>query len=343
MAQQKSKRLVDLLTLLLASRYPVKRAAIQKISGYPKGAEAFHRQFERDKQELRALGFPVREAGAAEDDEGGYVLDRARLRLPDVHLTPEELVALALARRLGGFHALVGGAVRDALGKLGLVAFAGDAAPGVAYAAPAPRAKGEEARLRALELAVAAEHRLRILYQSRAAEQASERELDPYGLFVLGGAWYVVGHDHKSGETRTFRASRIAKLARATKGAGPDFHAPRGFRIERHVEILRLGAVGSDGRRAGNARDAADPGVDVVLRFAAAETWRLEALRGARVKAKRTADGALEARLAGADPDAVVRWVIGLGKGVEIVSPAGLRAEMRRLAERVARAHAGDP
>jgi proteasome accessory factor B len=329
MAQSKSKRLVDLLTLLLASRYPVSRAAIRRVAGYPRGGEAFHRQFERDKQELRALGFPVREAGSAEDDEGGYVLDRARLRLPDVRLTPEEVVALGLARRLGGFHALVGDTVRDALGKLGLVALEGDPAPGVLYAPPNARAKAEETRLRAIESAVANAHRLRILYQSRGADRASERDLDPCGLFVLGGAWYVVGHDHKSGETRTFRTSRIAKLARATRGAGQDFRAPRGFRLERHVERLRLGADGADG------------GTEVVLRFAPAETWRVGRLRGARLRAKKSADGGLEVRLAGADPDAIVRWVIGLGRGVEIASPSALREEARELAERVARAHAG--
>ncbi len=327
MAQSKSKRLVDLLTLLLASRYPVTRAAIKRITGYPKGADAFHRQFERDKQELRGLGFPVRESGAAEDDEGGYVLDRARLRLPDVRLTSEELVALALARRLGGFHALVGGAVREALGKLGLVAFEADAAPGVLYAAPEARAKGEETRLRALESAVAAGHRLRILYQSRAAERPAERDLDPYGMFVLGGAWDVVGHDHKSGETRTFRTSRIAKLARATRGASADFKPPRGFRIERHVEHLRL---------------SGEPGIEAVLRFAPAETWRVGRMKGARVKAKRAADGSLEVRLAGAAPDGVVRWAIGIGKGVELIAPEELRAQARRIAERVARAHAED-
>jgi predicted DNA-binding transcriptional regulator YafY len=328
MAQTKSKRLVDLLTLLLASRYPVSRAAIQRVAGYPKGAEAFHRQFERDKQELRALGFPVREAGAAEDDEGGYVLDRARLRLPDVRLTPEEVVALGLARRLGGFHALLGGAVRDALGKLGLVALEGDPAPGIVYAPPGARATGEEARLRALESAVASGHRVRMSYQSRDADRPSERELDPYGLFVLGGAWYVVGHDHKSGETRTFRTSRIAKLARATRSAAADFRTPRGFKLEQHVERLRLGA--SEGER----------GIDIVLRFAPAETWRVGRLRGAHLHAKKTAEGGLEVKLAGADPYAIVHWALGLGRGVEIVSPTTLRDEMRELAQRAARAHA---
>ena len=59
MARAKSKRLVDLLTLLLSARYPVSRAAIRRLEGYPRGEDAFHRQFERDKAALRELGFPV--------------------------------------------------------------------------------------------------------------------------------------------------------------------------------------------------------------------------------------------------------------------------------------------
>jgi len=119
MARSKSKRLVDLVTLLLQSTYPVSRERIRALEGYPRGEEAFHRQFERDKASLRAMGFPLREVG--DEEEPLYALDRRSLRLREVRFTPEEIVALALARRLAGPHALLGGTVRDALGKLGLL------------------------------------------------------------------------------------------------------------------------------------------------------------------------------------------------------------------------------
>src|SRR5262245_12964934 len=141
MAVSKSRRLVELLTLLLASRYPVSRATIHRLAGYPRGEEAFHRQFERDKAALRELGFPIAEV--SDDEDGGYLLERGRLKLRDVQLTPEETVALALARRLGGLHSLVGGTVRDALGKIGIVG-AGDPVPGVVTTAPPNRSKVEE-------------------------------------------------------------------------------------------------------------------------------------------------------------------------------------------------------
>src|SRR5207253_10136127 len=104
----------------------------------------FHRQFERDKQTLRGLGFPLRDVD--EENGGGYVLERARLRLPDIHLTPDEILALALARRLVGFHALVGGTVRDALGKLGLAPIDADSSREAGCAVPRPRSKAAERR-----------------------------------------------------------------------------------------------------------------------------------------------------------------------------------------------------
>src|SRR5689334_10972092 len=226
MARAKSKRLVDLLTLLLAARYPIARASIRKLEGYPKGEEAFHRQFERDKAALRELGFPIVEVGD-EDRDSGYLLQRQRLKLPDVRLTPEETVALALARRIGGLHALVGGSVRQALGKLGLVGAGPQEAQAVLAVAPPARSKAEEDRLRALETAIARGHRLNLTYRALGSKATTARTVDPYGLYVYGGGWYLVGHDHLRKATRTFRTSRIEKIARALKGTGPDFTAPR--------------------------------------------------------------------------------------------------------------------
>jgi predicted DNA-binding transcriptional regulator YafY len=324
MARAKSKRLVDLLTLLLSARYPVSRASIRKLEGYPKGEEAFHRQFERDKAALRELGFPIVEVGD-EDRDAGYLLQRARLKLPDVQLTPEETVALALARRIGGMHALVGGSVRQALGKLGLVG-AGPEAGAVVAVAPPARSKAEEDRLRLIEGAIARGHRLNLTYRSLGTAEAKARTVDPFGLYVHGGGWYLVGHDHLRKATRTFRTSRIAKVARASKGAGPDFDFPRDFRIEDYVERMLWGGW------KGMVEDA-------VVRFEPSDAWRVERLAGPRVAVKRAPDGGLLVRFQKANPDALLSWVASLGRGVTIEGPAALREEARRSFERVERAH----
>ncbi|HWI71855.1 MAG TPA: YafY family protein [Baekduia sp.] len=43
-----------------------------------------------------------------------------------------------------------------------------------------------------------------------ASGAARTRELDPFGVVVHGGRWYVSARDARSGETRTFRADRFA-------------------------------------------------------------------------------------------------------------------------------------
>ena len=327
MARAKSKRLVDLLTLLLSARYPVSRVSIHALEGYPRGAEAFHRQFERDKAALRELGFPIIEVGD-EDREGGYLLQRARLKLPEVRLTPEETVALALARRIGGLHALVGGTVRDALGKLGMIGAAPESASGVVSVSPPARSRAEEDRLRTLESAIARSHRIRLRYRGLGRAQASEREVDPYGLYGHGGGWYLVGHDHLRKATRTFRTSRIEKLARATRGAGADFTSPKGFRIEDYVERMLWGGW----------KGVVD---DAVVRFEPSDAWRVSGLAGPRVTVKRAPDGGLLVRFKRANPDSLLTWVASLGRGVTVVEPQPLREEARRFFERVERAHAG--
>jgi len=326
MAKSKSKRLVELLTLLLSARYPVSKATIHELEGYPKGEEAFHRQFERDKLALRELGFPLSEVG--DEDEGGYVLERKRLKLPEVRLTPEETVALALARRLGGLHALVGGTVRDALGKIGMVGAGEEPAPGVVLAAPPQRSRVEEERLRLLESAIARGHRLKLRYRGLGDEKPTDRTVDPYGLYVHGGAWYVVAHDHWRKAMRTFRTSRIEHLARATRGTAADFRPPAEFRIEDYVERMLWGGW------KGIVEDA-------IVHFGPGEAWRASRLVGPRVSVKRAPEGGLLVRFKRANPDSLVAWVASLGRGVTIVGPPPLRDEARRFFERAEKAHAG--
>jgi predicted DNA-binding transcriptional regulator YafY len=199
--------------------------------------------------------------------------------------------------------------------------------PGVLALPPAARGKSEEERLRVLEGAVLRRHRVRLSYRSLSALKAAPRELDPYGLYVHGGAWYVVGHDSLRGEVRTFRTGRIEKLARTGRGAAAEFAPPKGFRIERHVERML-------------ARGWKGVGEEIVVRFAPGEAWRLSRLTGPRVRVRRLPDGAVLASFRHANPDTLLDWVMAMGGGVTVESPATARAEALRRLERVERAHA---
>src|SRR5205085_4019648 len=65
-----------------------------------------------------------------------------------------------------------------------------------------------------------------------ASGEASDREIEPYGLLARSGQWYVVGHDRGRGDVRAFRISRFAsEVSDAGEGTAP----PEGFRAAEHV------------------------------------------------------------------------------------------------------------
>ena len=329
MAERKSARLIELLTLLLTRRYGIELAEIRRLRGYPRGEEAFHRQFERDKELLRDLGFAAVAREDADDSAATvYFLDRQRALLKQIQFTPEELAALALARRLTAHLPLVGSAVREGLSRAGEPSLDEWATAGVSsLPAPAPVAgKREESKLRLLERAVAGDRRLRLRYRALGDSKTLAREVDPYGLYLNGGAWYVYGHCHLRRAPRVFRVNRIEDVRFATRTKGPDFSLPRGFDLRRHVDRFpfELGPAA---------------GGDVVVRFAPAQAWRVGAGLGRRGRVSRDADGSVRLKLSKVNPEGIVTWVLGLGRGVQIVSPRGLRAEIGKAARRVAVAH----
>jgi predicted DNA-binding transcriptional regulator YafY len=83
-----------------------------------------------------------------------------------------------------------------------------------------------------LTLATAASQhqRVRLRYRSHA-EQDSERDLDPYGLVLHSGRWFVTGRDGKSGELRTFRVDRVSEALLS----GVSFDPPADFDPVQHV------------------------------------------------------------------------------------------------------------
>ncbi len=328
MAERKSRRLVELVVLLLTRRYGVRVEEIRRLRGYPRAAEAFHRQFERDKEVLREMGFTLATREDPDDETRViYYLDRGRTLLRELTFTPEELAALALARRLTAHLPLVGASVREGLSRVGEPALEDFAPPGVSCPPSPALGRREEARLRVLEEAVANDRRVRLRYQALGDRTAGTREVDPYALYLRGGAWYLLGHCHLRRAPRVFRVSRITEVRRARRGPGPDFSLPKGFDLTRFLDRSPF-EVGAGG------------GGPVTLRFERPEVWRLGQGLGGRGSVARQSDGSVALTLPRVQAEALVPWVLGLGTGVRVVSPPGLRQEVRRIAERVAAMHA---
>src|SRR5262249_32012754 len=101
MSKRKTERLLSLVVCLLSSqRYLTATQIRAAVPGYPDSFDAFKRMFERDKEELRALGIPLdMGTNGTLDDEGGYRIPRQAYVLPDIRLEPYPSAVLPASAR----------------------------------------------------------------------------------------------------------------------------------------------------------------------------------------------------------------------------------------------------
>jgi len=183
---------------------------------------------------LADLGIPVT---AERGRYGGYRL-LPGYRLPPLMLTDDEAAAVVIgllaAERLG--QPVAG--VATALTKIQRVlptALAERVAAlrqtlGFTQYQKRPAVTADTGTVLTLAHAASQRQRVQIRYRSHA-EQESERDLDPYGLVLHSGRWYVTGHDGHSGQVRTFRVDRISGAGLT----GASFALPPGFDPVQHV------------------------------------------------------------------------------------------------------------
>jgi len=258
----RSKRLLDLVMILLRARTPVAYREIRE--SFPAyqtvNVEAGLRAFERDKADLLELGVPIRYVTPDEDDsleDGGYVIDLKRFKMPEVRLTPDEISALVLAASVA--HAMPGGTypkiVDLALKKLAFdlpelpdtpTVFPRPASsrPSVLVHFPGrtvPQASRDERPelgeiYATLESATRLRKRVTIKYQAAADGMVSKRELDPYALVYREGAWLAIGWCHLRKEVRSFRVDRMLAAEQAPKPKSPDFERPADFDVKAYAQ-----------------------------------------------------------------------------------------------------------
>lgn len=183
---------------------------------------------------LADLGIPVT---AERGRYGGYRL-LPGYRLPPLMLTDDEAAAVVIgllaAERLG--QPVAG--ISTALAKIQRVlpaALSERVAAlrqtlGFTQYQRRPAVAADTGTVLTLATAASQHQRVRLRYRSHA-EQDSQRDLDPYGLVLHSGRWYVTGRDGRSGEVRTFRVDRV----REAQLSGVSFDAPADFDPVQHV------------------------------------------------------------------------------------------------------------
>jgi predicted DNA-binding transcriptional regulator YafY len=183
---------------------------------------------------LADLGIPVT---AERGRYGGYRL-LPGYRLPPLMLTDDEAAAVVIgllaAERLG--QPVAG--ISTALAKIQRVlptALSERVAAlrqtlGFTEYQRKPAVAADTGTVLTLAQAASQHQRVRLRYRSHA-EQDSERDLDPYGLVLHSGRWYVTGRDSKSGQLRTFRIDRVSEALLS----GVSFDPPADFDPVQHV------------------------------------------------------------------------------------------------------------
>jgi proteasome accessory factor B len=238
MSARKSERLLNLLIALLVSRgYVSKQRLRQVIPDYKDAAtdEAFEKMFERDKEDLRALGVPIEVGGydALFDDEQGYRIVRSSFELPEITLEADEAAVIGLAARVWQ-HAGLASATSVALMKLKA---AGVDVDREALNVAQPQLVADEPSFDTFWEGVSTRRPLRFEYRASAAAQPATRRLEPWGIVSYRSRWYVVGRDLDRDSERMFRLSRVVGTPELTGPAG-SFTVPDGTDIRALTGLL---------------------------------------------------------------------------------------------------------
>src|SRR5450759_1588144 len=317
-------RRLSLVALLLSRRgQPVSAEEIRRrVEGYPTMTEdAFKRRFYEDRTELAGLGVEI----AAETGVSGgpelYRLPADAYYLPPVELSGEELTALAaclavLEDRFAYSQPLRLALLSLAQGRPELITDAE-----VPPLTVVPETAAPAAVLPKVQAAIAERKTVHFAYYAITRDQELERTVDPYGLQLVAGEWYLIGWCHLRRAERTFRLSRIrSRVTHATR-APHDFEAPESF----DIGAYRNRPAWQRAKPMGTAR----------IRVAPEMAWWVEAHWGHCGAIERQEGGGIVYSTPYADARPLLGWLLGLADAAELLEPAKLReqlgAQLRRL------------
>ena len=310
------ERLVNLVAALIDTPRPLTRAEIgERIEGYSADPDAFRRNFERDKDLLRQMGFPVvtEVPDGAAPEEAGYRIPRELYELPDPGLDESELAALRLAASAVQMEGEWSDALVRALRKLGGAVDEPDGRTGASGNPPAGQAAVPAEDAAATAFAAVGERR-QVTFRYRG----EDRLVDPWRLSFHRGHWYLSGLDHARGEERLFRLDRVEGDLAPTGSPGgfarpsmAQAAPPPPWRMGEEEE--KLARLWVDGEQA---------------------TWARQALGPGSVREER-ADGSVVFEVAITNTSAFRSFVLGYLDHAEVLGPPELRADLVEWLQRV--------
>jgi predicted DNA-binding transcriptional regulator YafY len=318
------ERLMKLLTLLLETRVPLTQK--QLVEAMSEGGEAYgpagsslRTKFERDKAALRNMGVPIRTTVLAGDQAGetGYWVERSEFEMRGLELDDDETRALQIALALNASDH----------GQRGLWKLGGGVAVPSTVRADVPVLD------ELVDLRTAIRDRASVTFDYRG----TRRTLDPYGMLLRRGWWYLIGLDHDHREQRTYRIDRID--GDVTVGAPGSFERPPDFDAN--------AAVPADARQIGGGpeRIASVRVADTVLPLVLADlgdSGGAEGAGGAGTRRDPDAWGTVVS-VPFTNLDALRSWVLGFGVDAEVLGPDDVRAAIIAWLREIAASDPGEP
>lgn len=358
----KTQRWLDLIALLLRhQRIPasvdeimeqVPGYARQWESGDDKARSSVRRTFERDKDELRELGIPIESVNYnvnfGNETIDGYRIGQADFYLPYLRILGEASNGSGRIRGLGSVDLSPADAAIavDALRRIADVPafpFAAEARTALAKISfdidtdrfpltPAIQIQAADTgdileRLQPFSEALLNGKRVSFRYHGIRREGPTDRTVEPYALF-LHREWYLVGRDVDADGLRIFRISRTEKPVPNTRAPKDrDYEIPADFDVRDYVE-----------KRSWELGNESPMTADVLFRFPRS-LLADRANEGELVES--LPDGSSIRRFTLTDPGPFLRWILSTAGETEILKPADLREEARRLADSVIDLYSG--
>ena len=311
MSARKSERIMNLtICLLLARRFLPREHLRQTVEGYSGLSDAaFERTFERDKEDLRALGVPV-ETGSDDPlfpDDVGYRIRRTDFELPPLELDAAERAVIGIAAGVWEQTRLADSTVQ-AVAKLRAAGVEPDVGRVAAFV---PSVDAPEPAFEALWEATIGRRRVHFRYRDL------DRTVEPWTLTYRRGAWFLIGRDLTRGEGRAFKLARIAGPPQVDAARG-GYAVPGPEVLARHLASL----------------EPAEPVSEALVALADGSAHGLRR-RGTPAAGDAPAGFALY-RLPYADAAAIVGECAAAGPDVQVMGPPELRAALVAHLEGVA-------
>lgn len=218
------ERQTNLVVALMATEIGLsKQQILDNVSGYRQRAEtggrpdALEKMFERDKDELRALGVPIETLGESSDPHdlraARYRIPKAEYDLPaDISFSPAELAVLQLAGSVWSAESASADA-QAGVRKIRALGIDGDE-PIIGFA---PRITTGASSFAPLQKAIEDCRVVKFDYLKPGEQAPRRRTMMPLALLDFEARWHVYGIDTDADGERTFLLSRIVGDVVATK------------------------------------------------------------------------------------------------------------------------------